>query len=183
MEDEAPEVDDDELEEWMRIQQPPRLGEDPIQVFEGDDADDHLQYWHQDDNHYTQLERERMGTWLLEEKRAEVNRELEIDPVDIRMLNRQQQFAYNIVSEHLTTQNQLLMRIEGFAGSFCYHITFLFNFNVQERFTLPSYLIIDEYSMVGLRMLCRIDRRLRQATGHLQEPFGGVNILLVGDIL
>lgn len=54
---------------------------------------------------------------------------------------------------------------------------------LQERFTLPSYLIIDEYSMVGLRMLGRIDRRLRQATGHLQEPFGGVNILLVGDIL
>jgi ATP-dependent DNA helicase PIF1 len=54
---------------------------------------------------------------------------------------------------------------------------------LQTRFTLPSFLIIDEYSMVGLRLLGRIDRRLCQATGHLQEPFGGVSIFLVGDIL
>lgn len=54
---------------------------------------------------------------------------------------------------------------------------------LQSRFVAPSFLIIDEYSMVGLRLLSRINHRLRQATGRLQEPFGGISVLLVGDIL
>lgn len=54
---------------------------------------------------------------------------------------------------------------------------------IQDTFQDSSYLIIDEYSMVGLRLLAHIDRRLRQATGHLMQPFGGVSVILVGDIL
>lgn len=37
--------------------------------------------------------------------------------------------------------------------------------------------------MVGFRLLAQIDKRLRQATGRISEPFGGVSIILVGDIL
>lgn len=54
---------------------------------------------------------------------------------------------------------------------------------LQERFTPGSILIIDEYSMVGYRLLGQIDQRLRQATGRLQEPFGGISVIIVGDIL
>ena len=43
------------------------------------------------------------------------------------------------------------------------------------------YLIIDEMSMIGLRMLAWIDKRLRQATGHLDTPLGGVSVILFGD--
>ena len=44
-----------------------------------------------------------------------------------------------------------------------------------------SYLIIDEMSMMGQKMLAWIDKRLRQATGKLQCPFGGFSVLLFGD--
>lgn len=54
---------------------------------------------------------------------------------------------------------------------------------IQSKFTRKTVLIIDEYSMVGLRTFGFIDSRLRQATGHLQEPFGGVSVIIVGDIL
>lgn len=42
-------------------------------------------------------------------------------------------------------------------------------------------LIIDEISMVGSRMLNRIDTRLRQIKG-VNENFGGVSVLVVGDL-
>ena len=44
-----------------------------------------------------------------------------------------------------------------------------------------KYIIIDEYSVVGQRLLGWIDRRLRQGT-VVDEPFGGISIILVGDI-
>ncbi|KAK3922134.1 ATP-dependent DNA helicase [Frankliniella fusca] len=44
-----------------------------------------------------------------------------------------------------------------------------------------QFLIIDEYSMVGCRMLRQIDLRLRQAKG-VNEPFGNVYVYLLGDI-
>ena len=44
-----------------------------------------------------------------------------------------------------------------------------------------SYIIIDEYSMLGQAMLGWIDRRCRQATGKTDEVFGGLSIILVGD--
>ena len=42
-------------------------------------------------------------------------------------------------------------------------------------------LIIDEISMVGARMLSRVDTRLRQIKG-INEPFGGVSVVVVGDL-
>ena len=44
------------------------------------------------------------------------------------------------------------------------------------------YIIIDEKSMVGCRMLTLIDARLRQAfPEHRNELFGGRSIIMVGD--
>ena len=43
------------------------------------------------------------------------------------------------------------------------------------------YLIIDEMSMLGQRMMAWVDKRLRQATGQLDIPFGGVSVILFGD--
>jgi DNA replication protein DnaC len=43
------------------------------------------------------------------------------------------------------------------------------------------YLFIDEWSMVGCRMLSTIDERLRQAMGKPQLLFGGLSIIFVGD--
>lgn len=44
-----------------------------------------------------------------------------------------------------------------------------------------SYILIDEYSMLGQSMLGWIDKRCRQATGVTDELFGGKSIILVGD--
>ena len=45
-----------------------------------------------------------------------------------------------------------------------------------------EYLIIDEYSFVGQSMFGWIDSRCRQATGAINKPFGGLSVILVGDI-
>ena len=42
--------------------------------------------------------------------------------------------------------------------------------------------IIDEFSVVGQKMFAWINRRCKQATGNLTIPFGGMSIILVGDI-
>ena len=53
---------------------------------------------------------------------------------------------------------------------------------LQERLANVIYLIIDEKSMVGRRMLALIDLRLRQAfPEHKNEAFGGRSIILFGD--
>lgn len=53
---------------------------------------------------------------------------------------------------------------------------------LQERLQDVQYVIIDEKSMVGRRMLAQIDKRLRQAfPEHKNEPFGGRSIILFGD--
>lgn len=82
-----------------------------------DNPEDHYQYWHLDDQYKTQIELDRMATWLQNRKSAEVNRDLfRVEPVNIDHLNRQQRFAYDIVQNYLIRGVQLLMRIEGFAG-------------------------------------------------------------------
>ncbi len=43
------------------------------------------------------------------------------------------------------------------------------------------YLVIDEMSMIGHRMLAWVDKRLRQGTGQLDQPLGGLSIILFGD--
>lgn len=53
---------------------------------------------------------------------------------------------------------------------------------LQEKLAGVYWLIIDEKSMIGLRMLHWVDIRCRQAFPHRhQEPFGGLNVILAGD--
>ena len=53
---------------------------------------------------------------------------------------------------------------------------------LQEKLEGIRYIIIDEYSVVGQYLLGWIDKRCRQATGVADKPFGGISIILVGDI-
>src|SRR5204862_123567 len=53
---------------------------------------------------------------------------------------------------------------------------------LQKKLEGVKYIIIDEKSMVGRRMLALIDLRLRQAFPEQQnQVFGGRSVILVGD--
>ena len=52
---------------------------------------------------------------------------------------------------------------------------------LQDRFSAIDFLITDEYSQIGCKMLALIDRRLRQAKNCPDLFFGGISVVLVGD--
>lgn len=52
----------------------------------------------------------------------------------------------------------------------------------QLKFKDIRFIIIDEYSMIGLRMLHKIHLRLCEARGNNEEPFGGFFVYLFGDL-
>lgn len=52
---------------------------------------------------------------------------------------------------------------------------------LQALFSACRFLIIDEKSMIDLKMLSLIDTRLRAIFPYNDQPFGGLNILLCGD--
>ena len=39
-----------------------------------------------------------------------------------------------------------------------------------------------KYLIIGQKMLAWINKRCKQATGHNTLPFGGINVILVGDV-
>ena len=41
------------------------------------------------------------------------------------------------------------------------------------------YILIDEMSMLGQKNMAWVDKRLRQATGKLAEPFGGLSLIFI----
>lgn len=53
---------------------------------------------------------------------------------------------------------------------------------LQNSLESVRYLIIDEYSFVGQSLFAWIDSRCRQATGKENKLFGGISVILVGDI-
>ena len=53
--------------------------------------------------------------------------------------------------------------------------------SLQLKLSSIQYIIIDEVSMLGQRMMSWIDRRLRQASGHTEIPLGGYSLILIGD--
>ena len=53
---------------------------------------------------------------------------------------------------------------------------------LQMTFQHKAYIIIDKASMLGQKTFSWVDKRLRQATGALHEPLGGVSVSLFGDI-
>ncbi|KAK3923264.1 ATP-dependent DNA helicase [Frankliniella fusca] len=52
----------------------------------------------------------------------------------------------------------------------------------SEKFQNVKYIILDEFSMIGCSKLGMIDIRCKEATGNFEEPFGGLYIMLLGDI-
>ena len=52
---------------------------------------------------------------------------------------------------------------------------------LQRKLRDYRLVFIHEYTMIDCEMFGRIDSRLRQATGKLHQPFGGISIVLVGD--
>jgi ATP-dependent DNA helicase PIF1 len=52
---------------------------------------------------------------------------------------------------------------------------------LQNHFKDVGFLIIDEKSMIGLRILYFLDRRLREIFPDVDEDFGGINVILMGD--
>ena len=52
---------------------------------------------------------------------------------------------------------------------------------LQHKINNIKYLIVDEVSMLGQNMMAWVDKRLRQATTHLDIPFGGISVILIGD--
>ena len=53
---------------------------------------------------------------------------------------------------------------------------------LQDNISGIKYIIVDEYSVIGQKLFGWIDRRCKQATGCQNIPFGGISIILVGDI-
>ena len=53
---------------------------------------------------------------------------------------------------------------------------------LQSNVENVEYLIIDEYSLVGQSLLGWIDSRCRQARGLANHSFGGISVIIVGDI-
>ena len=56
---------------------------------------------------------------------------------------------------------------------------------IRNNFSHLKLLVIDEISMVGADLLYRIHLRLSDAfqTNPKLVPFGGINVVLVGDLL
>ena len=52
---------------------------------------------------------------------------------------------------------------------------------LQLRLEGKRFLIVDEMSMIGHKMLSSLDNRLRAGTGKQDIPFGGMSVILMGD--
>ncbi len=52
---------------------------------------------------------------------------------------------------------------------------------LQHRLKDVQYIIVDEISMLGQRTMEWVDRRLKQASGYHDTPFGGHSLILIGD--
>ncbi|GFU61522.1 ATP-dependent DNA helicase PIF1 [Nephila pilipes] len=54
---------------------------------------------------------------------------------------------------------------------------------LSNRWRDMKFLFIDEISRVPYKMLYNIDTRLRQLKNNLDEPFGGINVIVFGDLM
>lgn len=52
---------------------------------------------------------------------------------------------------------------------------------LQHRLKDVQYIIVDEISMLGQRTMEWVDKRLKQASGYRDTPFGGYSVILIGD--
>ena len=85
--------------------------------------------------------------------------------------------AFNVKDQTLHSLLQLPIR-----GKKCAELKGQSLQRLQNQLEGIQYLIIDEYSVIGQKMLGWISRRCKQATGRYTVPFGGISVVLVGDI-
>lgn len=52
---------------------------------------------------------------------------------------------------------------------------------LQTRLTGCKYILIDDYYMLEQRLFGWVDKRCRQATGKINQVFGGISLILFGD--
>ena len=55
--------------------------------------------------------------------------------------------------------------------------------HMQARIANICYIIIDEFSVIRLRMLGWIDRQLPRASGLKHETFGDYSVIVLGDFI
>ena len=53
--------------------------------------------------------------------------------------------------------------------------------SIQYKLKNKRYVIVDEVSMLGQTTMAWVDKRLRQVTAHLDEPFGAMSMIFIGD--
>ena len=85
--------------------------------------------------------------------------------------------AFNVKGQTLHSLLQLPIR-----GKRAYELNGDALQRLQAAFENIAYLLIDEFSVIGQSMLGWISKRLKQATGKTQLPFGGISVILIGDI-
>ena len=53
--------------------------------------------------------------------------------------------------------------------------------SIQYKLKNKRYVIVDEVSMLGQTTMAWVDKRLRQVTAHLDEPFCAMSMIFIGD--
>lgn len=56
------------------------------------------------------------------------------------------------------------------------------SYQYHALFKFANVIIIDEVSMVSVELLQQIDARLKQITGFFTKDFGGLDVILIGDL-
>lgn len=118
--------------------------EEPKLAFDIENDVESMKYWDQmrADN-YSEQEVSELMTWLRDSKKANPHlEEVERIPVDVATLNDEQKFVYNIVKsfhESDEEQRQLLLRIEGDAGTGKTHLINALKDTLLEKCVLASF--------------------------------------------
>ncbi|KAI3866495.1 hypothetical protein MKX03_023186 [Papaver bracteatum] len=95
----------------------------------------------------------------------------------IPSLSRQKQSAHDLILDSLRSNSTIRLIIIAFniGGSSIHHEL---DITVDKNFKNTKFIIIDEYSMIGRKMLAYIDLRLRDIFGT-KESFRNFSIILV----
>ncbi|XP_065061670.1 LOW QUALITY PROTEIN: uncharacterized protein LOC135688681 [Rhopilema esculentum] len=154
-----------EPEEWMLLSNHHSSTEASSQYFSVNSETD-FEYWQQGQKSYSQEEIGNMPSWIDSQKQinnlAEATANVFSD-FDVGSLNDEQSKAANREKRSCQLNGKALQKL-------------------QDDLEGVHYLLIDEYSVIGQKMFGWISKRLKQATGNNEKPFGGISIILVGDI-
>ncbi|KAG6990026.1 ATP-dependent DNA helicase PIF1 [Fusarium oxysporum f. sp. conglutinans] len=137
--------------------------------------------------------------WRQRIEQDRLDMDVEDLPLEVRdTLNPEQRIVYDTFVGHFQcgSEEQILLHVDGGGGTgksymikvLSSHLQRLAELSpadanaIQKKLRDVRYLVIDEKSMLGLRQLSWVDKRLRQVfPGRATEFFGGISIILVGD--